>query len=339
MVLCIKVERQEAEEIRRRLAAIDMLDTSYVPERDEKFVYFAVKKRMKNFPFVEKGLMKKEIRYHSIKEYLEKILTRRGVRKLVTSFDVIGSVAILEIPKELEKKEKEIAKAVMLVHGNVKTVAKKAGARKGTYRLRRLKIIAGDKKTETIYNENNCLFKLDIAKVYFSPRLVFERRRIASLVKPNEVILALFAGVGPFPIVIAKFQPKTKIYAIELNPDAFRYLEENIRLNKMQEVITPIKGDVGKIVPKKFVNFADRILMPLPKGGEGFLKYAFMAAKRNCIVHFYSFANSRSPFEDKIKRIEGVANISKRRIKVINKKIVHPYSPRVVQVVIDFKII
>jgi tRNA (guanine37-N1)-methyltransferase len=338
MVLCIKVRRKDAEGIRRKLEAVDVLDINYIPKRDEKFVYFAVKKRLKNFTFAEKKLEKKEKKYHSIKEYLEEILSKKEMDKLIASFDVIGSVAILEIPNELEKKEKEIAKALMLVHGNVKTVLKKVGARTGVYRLRKLKVIAGDRNTETTYKENDCIFKLDVAKVYFSPRLGFERRRIASLVRPNETILAFFAGVGPFPIVIAKFQPKTKIYAIELNPHAFHYLKENIRLNNMDGAITPIKGDVRKIVPRKFKNFADRILMPLPKGGEGFLKYSFIAARKNCVVHFYSFASAKHPFEEKIKKIEGVANDSGRKIEVVGKRIVRPYSPGVVQVVIDFKV-
>lgn len=168
----------------------------------------------------------------------------------------------------------------MNVHRNVKSVFKKLGPMEGVYRTRKLKFLAGERRTVTEYRENNCRFRLDVSKVYFTPRLSFERRRIAEQVKPGEHILALFAGVGPFPIVIAKVQPHVKIHAVELNPDAFKYMQENTRLNRMQEIITPLLGDVKEIVPAKFVNSADRILMPLPKGAEKFLGEAFLAAKR-----------------------------------------------------------
>jgi tRNA (guanine37-N1)-methyltransferase len=208
----------------------------------------------------------------------------------------------------------------------------------GVYRTRKLKFLAGEKRAITEYKENNCRFRLDVSKVYFTPRLSFERKRIAEQVKPNEHILALFAGVGPFPIVIAKVQPHVKIHAVELNPDAFKYMQENIRLNRMQEIITPLLGDVKEIVPAKFVNSADRILMPLPKGAEKFLGEAFLAAKKNCIVHFYQFASEQNPFEEAEKLVANEAMISGRKAEVTGKRVVRPFAPSVVQIVMDFRV-
>ena len=336
---CILVKREEAESIRRELIALNLLDNEYAPKAAQEGIYFPVKGRFKNFELVEVKLKKRAPRVFSLEDSLRDELTPQELDSLVKSFDVIGDIAILEIPKQLYKKEKLIAEALMSVHGNVKSVFKKQGPMEGVYRTRKLKLIAGKRNTESEYKENNCRFKLDVAKVYFTPRLSFERKRIAEHVKPGERILAFFAGVGPFPIVIAKVQPNVKIHAIELNPDAFRYLEENIRLNRMQETITPILGDVKDVVPKKFAEYADRIIMPLPKGAEKFLGEAFLAAKKNCIIYFYQFASEKNPFDGVEKLVKHEAMISGRKAEVIGKRVVRPFAPGVVQVVLDFRIL
>jgi len=338
MTKCIKVNRNEAERIRRELISLNLLDNKYAPKAEDDSIYFPVKGQFRNFKLVEKKLKERAPVVFSLEDSLRSKLTPEEFGLIVKSFDVIGDIAILEIPKKLEKKEKLIAASLLSVHRNVKSVFKKFGPMEGVYRTRKLKFLAGEERTATEYKENNCRFRLDVAKVYFTPRLSFERKRIAEQVKPGERILALFAGVGPFPIVIAKMQPQVKIHAVELNPDAFKYMEENIRLNRMQEMITPLLGDVKDIIPKKFVNSADRILMPLPKGAEKFLGEAFLAARKNCIIHFYQFASEQNPFEDAETFITKEAMISGRKAEVIAKRIVRPFAPGVVQIVVDFRV-
>jgi len=338
MTNCIKVSKTEAEHIRRELISLNLLDNDYAPKAESGGVYFPVKGKFKDFELIERKLEKRASRVFSLEESLRSKLTPKELEFIVKSFDVIGDIAIIEIPKELEKKEKLIAESLLSIHRNVKSVYKKLGPMEGVYRTRKLKFLAGEKRTVAEYRENGCRFRLDVAKVYFTPRLSFERERIAEQVKPGEHILALFAGVGPFPVVIAKVQPKVKIHAIELNPDAVKYMEENIRLNRMQEMITPLLGDVKELIPRKFVNSADRILMPLPRGAEKFLGEAFLAAKRNCIIHFYQFASEKNPFEDTEKLVADEAHLCGRKVEVIGKRVVRPFAPGVVQVVLDFKV-
>ncbi|MCX6776444.1 MAG: class I SAM-dependent methyltransferase family protein [Candidatus Micrarchaeota archaeon] len=338
MTKCIKVNRNEAERIRRELISLNLLDNNCAPKAEDDDIYLPVKGQFRNFKLVEKKLKERAPRVFSLEDSLKSKLTPEEFGLVVKSFDVIGDIAIVEIPKKLEKKEKLIAASLLSVHRNIKSVFKKLGPMEGVYRTRKLKFLAGENKTVTEYKENNCRFRLDVAKVYFTPRLSFERKRIAEQVKPGERILALFAGVGPFPIVIAKTQPQVKIHAVELNPDAFKYMEENIRLNRMQEAIIPIFGDVKDIIPKRFVDSADRILMPLPKGAEKFLGEAFLAARKNCIIHFYQFASEQNPFEDAESFITKEALINGRKAEVIAKRVVRPFAPGVVQVVLDFRV-
>jgi tRNA (guanine37-N1)-methyltransferase len=321
--------------MRRTLIAKRLLDFAHKPEADNKFVYFPVTKSIAGAKTVNRR-MQPAARQPSFEEELARMLSPREREALVRSFDVIGDIAVLEIPRALAKKEKRIADALLRTHKNVKVVAKKTGAFGGVFRVRPVKVIAGEWRTETVHRESGCAFALDIAKVYFSPRLSYERERIAGQVKPGERVLALFAGVGPFPIIIAKRQPTAEIIAIELNPVAVKYLKRNIKLNRV--AVRAVLGDVKKLLPEKFRD-AQRILMPLPKGAEGFLRYAFAAARNGCIIHFYAFCSAKAPFEEAIERIEKAAKKSRVRIAVLSRRVVRPYSPSTVQVVVDFKVL
>ncbi len=266
------------------------------------------------------------------------------------AFDQIGSVAILEVPEERKKEAKQLAAEIMATNKHIASVYAKGSAMAGKYRVRKLKFLAGKKSTLTTYKESNCTFELDVSKVYFSPRLAFERTRIANEVKPNEHILALFAGVGPFPIVIAKklkVEHKTaEIIANELNPIAVKYLKHNITLNKVEEFVTADKGDAAKLLVK-YKKWADRIIMPLPHTAEQFLPQVIDATAKGGIVHFYGFGPHRDertkkaadPFKKLETKIKSLCKKKKRTCKIIFKRIVRPYSPFAVQVVIDFKVL
>lgn len=261
--------------------------------------------------------------------------------KLPKSYEVIGSrekaLIIIEIPDKLKKKEKVIAKKLLKLHKNVKGILKKESERKNAFRLRKFKLLAGDKNTEVVHKESGCLFKLDPTKVYFSPRESTERERISKLVKPNETVLVMFGGVAPYPIVIAKKQPKIKkIYSIELNPDAHKYALENIKLNKIENKIILIKGDVRKECKKLGIKF-DRVIMPLPKGAHLFLELAVNCLKEKGMLHFYHWAHEGDLYSGAIKLLKDMTKKLKRKIKIVNKKKVLPYGPRTWKIVIDAK--
>jgi len=256
------------------------------------------------------------------------------------SYDLIGSsekaVAIVEISEG--KSEKRIAEEIMKKNKNVKSVLKKVSGRKGKLRLRECKLIAGNRNTEVVHREYGYLLKLDPQKVYFSPREANERQRIAEQVKPNEIVLVMFSGIAPFALAIAKKQPEVKkIYCIEKNSDAHEYAEENVRINKLAHKINLICGDVGKEakkLPQKF----DRIVMPLPLGAKSFLKIAFEGLKKKGVIHFYAISEEDNLFSNVLSNIKSVSRKLKKRIKILNKKKVLPYSPGKWKVCIDFSV-
>lgn len=175
---------------------------------------------------------------------------------------------------------------------------------------------------------------MDVSKVYFSPRLSHERERILELVKDNEVILGLFSGVGPFPLVLAKHK-NVKAYSIELNPIGHKYAVENIKLNKVEHKVVAIEGDVRDVLKKKeFQNIADRVTMPLPKDAINFLDCVASACKKNAIIHFYAFS-SAAELPSLEKQILELLN---RPAEIILTRKVRKFSPEVDQYSFDIKI-
>ena len=273
----------------------------------------------------------------NLKQALTAALSPEELGHLISSFDIVGEIAIIEIPKELEKKQKIIAQALMQVQKNVKTVCKKLSGRKGRYRLQKVKVIAGKKSTETIHKESGCMFNLDITKAFFSPRLSGERQRIAKQIKEGEIVGVFFAGIGPYPIVFAKHSQMKKAFAIELNKNAVRLLKENLKLNKVTDKIEVFFGNVKKLV-KKIAGKCDRIVMPMPKGGEDFLKQAFIAAKKEAIIHFYHFVERENGFSEAIERIKKACKKNRVECSILNKRRVIDFSASKIEAVIDFSI-
>jgi len=274
----------------------------------------------------------------NLRDALNDILTPAEKKKLITSFDIMGDIAVIDIPDELVGKEKEIGNALLQVHKSIKVVCKRSGIHEGDYRIRHVEVIAGEDRTETVHRESGVSMKLDINNVYFTPRLSHERERVAEQVKPGETIGAFFAGVGPFPLVIAKKQPNVRIYAIELNPTAFEYMKYNINVNGAGGCIHALCGDVKEIAPPLLKGKCDRILLTLPKGGEDFLDLALECANNGCIIHFYQFAPEEDHFSAAAKKVEEAAKRSKKKVEIVNRHIVRPYAPGINQIVLDIKV-
>ena len=256
------------------------------------------------------------------------------------AIDFIGDIAIVEIPKELTYYKKDVGKAILNANKQTSTVFAKSGGIKGVFRTRDLELIAGDNKTKTIYKEYGCIYHVDVAKAYFSPRLSNEHNRVASQVRNGETVIDLFAGVGPFSIPIAKKQKKILIYAIDINPDAILLLKRNIRLNHTENKIIAMLGDSRQIVPKKLLEKADRVIMNLPEKSVDFIETACKAIKiTGGILHYYCFVKDSKPLEKAKIQLKEAVNQNNRHLKdFIGAKTVREVAPYTWQVVVDARI-
>jgi tRNA (guanine37-N1)-methyltransferase len=328
-MLGVRVPAKDAQKVKKELRDICALDTGKKAARDGDFVIFPVNGEVEGHDLVEAEF--EGFRGHrKFKDVLSERLTPEELSLTKRAFDTIGDIAIIEVPRELETQEKFIAEALMEAHKNIRSVYKKSSDIKGEGRTRELKFLRGEERTETLHKEHGMKLKLDITKAYFSPRLSAERERILSQTKDGEVVVDLFAGIGPFSILLAKNRD-IKAYAIDVNPHAFEYLKENIRINKVADKVTPLLGDCREAAPK---GAAMRVIMNLPKSSDEFLDLTFDVIKKG-VVHYYAISPEEDLYESKIDFIKKTAKEKGRKIEIINRKIVRPYSPYNYHIVID----
>ncbi len=231
------------------------------------------------------------------------------------SFDIIGDLAITKMPRVSPAGTEEVAKAIMAVNKGVKAVFIQTSAVAGDFRVRGLTHVAGENRTRTVHKESGCVFAVDVKTCYFSPRLLHERQRIAQLVQPNETVVNMFAGVGCFSIIIAKRQPTTKVYSIDINPTAVQFMKENIRVNRVFNKVIPMLGDAKEIIENHLQRCADRVLMPLPEKAYEYLPCAVSALKPSGgWIHIHAFEHATKA-EDPAERVrqkvaERLSNLS-----------------------------
>jgi len=333
-MLCIKVPLKDAEKLKKELISHDLLDKDYAVKKDKDFIYFPVKKKFKtHYEFKRRLLEKKDVQTN-LKSSLTAKLKENDLKFLRKSMDTVGNIAILEIPDELVKKEKLIAQEVLNINKHIKTVLKK-GKHEGVYRIQKLEHLAGKKTKETIYKENNVLLKLDVEKVYFSPRLSSERKRIMEMIKKPEDVLVMFSGCAPYVCVIAKNTTAKSVYGVEINPVGHDYAIQNILLNKLTNAFAFV-GDVKMVVPNLNMKF-DRIIMPLPKSADNYLEVAFSVSKKGAIIHFYDF-QKEGEFDMSAEKIRKACKIAGKKCKILNIVKCGQSAPREFRICVDFQV-
>ncbi len=262
-------------------------------------------------------------------------------------YDIIGDIAIIKIPKQSDKRVGIlIANHILGKCKRVRVVTTQIEPAHGEYRIQKFEVIAGENRTETIHKESKCLFKLDINKVFFTPRLMYERLRIAKLINHGEVIINMFAGVGTYSIVIARHAKPSVIYSIDANPDAYNFMLQNIQINKVTNIIVPILGDAGEIIMKKLVNIANRVLMPLPELAKTYLPYAILALKNDGgYVHIYdTYHRSKEETIGDLfsKAVRDYSRILSNKVKYFEFKLIRvtrKIGVRLYQIVMDIYIV
>lgn len=277
-----------------------------------------------------------------LKAVLKEKLTPKELALVYKSYDVIGDIAVIRVPEQLLSHSKTIAKALMLQHKHIKAVWRQSSPVSGSFRLRKLEWIAGERRTETIHKEHGCMFKVDIKNCYFSPRLAFERMRVANLVEDGDVVVNMFAGVGCYSIIIAKHSKALKVYSIDINPLAVRYMKENILLNKVFNKVFPIKGDAKTIIERMLKNTANRVLMPLPEKAYEYLDFALSAIKpQSGWIHYYDFQYAKkedNPIEKAKTKVAKKLQQRNVNFELSFSRVVRQTGPNWYQLVIDIQV-
>lgn len=282
--LCLKVPRGEAESTRKKLLELGLLDIGRRIRREDDIVLIPVLSRQAEGLGHELADEELEVREVLETDYRKVAEVPDGVRnRLPTSFDIIGEVAIIRLDDDIVAHADKVGEALMETFPRLRTVALDQGV-KGELRVRDIRVVAGAPSTETVHQEHGVRLKVDPAKEYFNPRLANERMRIASLVKPGEKVVDMFAGVGPFSIMIAKHAQPAVVYAMDLNHDAVEHMRANVQLNKVTTVV-PLEGDAVELLSG--IVCADRIIMNLPHSAREYFADALTKLNMGGTIHLY----------------------------------------------------
>ena len=329
---CVKVPLREINNTRIKLMSDGLMSMEYRIKTTDEYGYIPITDDIEGYAIEDIELEPVKRVPHNFAEILEDELTPEEIENLKTSFDTIGDIVILEIPDELQDKKQLIGDAAYKFTKR-KAIYMKKSAIKGTIRVRDLEFLSGVDDSLTIHKEHGVRLKLDVREVYFSPRLATERKRVMESVKDGEKILDMFCGIGPFPIVIAR-NKDVDITAVDINEAAIKYLDENIKLNKLKGNIESHCGDVRE-VSKGFKTKFDRIIMNLPGLAYSFLDVAIDLIEDDGIINYYEFSDS---YEQGIKRLNEAASGAGKKVEILNTRKVKSISPDEWHVSIDAKI-
>ncbi len=339
---CLKVFKGKAEETRKLLLDSGLLDPGFMLKVDGRFVLIPVREGTDDSELSGLGIRTKVTSSEMVqinkvpRSYKDLAKVPDDLRVLLpTSFDVIGEVLILKLPDELLAYKEEIGRAVLDANRHVRSVTLDRGV-KGELRVRDLETIAGSVQLETVHVENNLRFKLDPSLVYFSPRLSTERMRLASLVRPDESVLDMFCGVGPFALTVARYSEAKSVLGIDLNPDCIRFLKVNATLNSLSDRVEGLLGDSREIVPT--LDGFDRVIMNLPHSSLEYLELALNVTRDGGWVHLYIMVEG-SAYKEGLAMIMYVLNGSGRKWKIETTKEVHQYSPTQHMMVFDINVL
>ena len=330
---------RQAEKARKYLSENNLLRKDLKVSKDNSSIYFPVKEALhilNSYKIIEKEFEINEIKPKSYKEIVS--LPDNLKQDLPTSYDVIGDIILIKLPENLTKYQEEIGKSLLKTNKSIKTVCLTQPV-SGELRTRNVEVISGEKRTKTIHKEYGLTFNVDVKKTYFSQRLANERKRVANLVKPSEVVVDMFAGVAPFSIMIAKYASPKIIYAIDKNEEAIKLARQNIKRNNVLDKIEAIHTDakeVCKILNQKNVK-ADRIIMNLPFSAYLFFTHALKITNNKGVIHLYDILKE-DKIQDRINNLRKTAKENKTTLAKLDIRKIKTYAPREFYIGLDITV-
>lgn len=325
----LRVPKEIAEDVRKRVERAGLKDRTRRIRFENGFVIIPV---VDGFDLEIEGAEVVEDNapvFRERKNFREIVESVAGFYPRHADLKVFGSIGVMKLPDSIAEYRAVIAEEVMKNY-RLKAVWLDLG-RHGMTRRPKMELLAGEGSVVE-YRENGCIFRFDLTRVMYSQGNQFEKMRVAGLVGDGEVVLDMFAGIGYFTIPIAKHSRARRIYAIEINPDSYSFLLENIKLNGVKNVV-PILGDSMSVTPE---SFADRVVMGHIYA-EDFLPVAILALRDEGWIHYHEAVPVRV-MERPLERIRKAAERLNARVLDMRMRKVKNYAPNVVHVVVDVKI-
>ncbi len=274
----------------------------------------------------------------NFKEKLREILSEEELSVLPRGFQTIGRVIIIRLNPVLLEKKILIAKKYMELLPSTRSVYLNMGRIKGKYRTpENIVFLVGEDNPIVEHKEHGVIYRFDFTKIMFSMGNLNERKFLATLVKENEVIVDMFAGIGYFSLPIAKHSKPKIIYSIELNLESFKFLTENIKINHLDDIIVPINGDskIEVIKLSKSGVRADRVIMGVFPAPKDFIKEALTLTKESGTTFHYEGVATKENYLSLFNEFKEIAETSSFKCDLLSERFVKSYGPHLYHVVID----
>jgi len=322
-VPCVRVPREEGERTRQRLAEADLVGDGYDITVEEGRLYVPVSDASAvpdGFDVVEFDAPVREGQ-----------TMPADLLGFEPSYERLGELVIID--EDDPERAQQIADAIVESDLPVEGVLNRASKIKGTERVRDWDVLAG-KTTTVVHREYGCAFELDLAEVYFSPRLATERHRVVEQVEAGEHAFDMFAGVGPFVVPFA--ERGATCVGTDINGVAIEYLRKNAERNGVADRVTAIHGDVREVAGD-YEGWADRIVMNLPHSADEFLDTAVALAGDDCTIHYYDIQPDTDSFGPGERAIRAAAEPT-YEVTVETRRRVRSYAPGEHNVVLDARL-
>jgi len=242
--------------------------------------------------------------------------------RLPRSFDIVGDVVLVRLPRELESRGPEIGEALHRFVPHARAVGWDRGVH-GVERRRTIERLAGAGDWATVHRENGLELSVDLGRAYFSPRLAREHALVAAEVRPGETVYDLCCGVGPFAVHIARDGRARSVVAVDVNPDAIALLQRTLQRypfgGRVRPVVASIEGFLPSAPP------CDRAILNLPHEGIKYAPSVARAVGPGGRLHLYEVV-ARNDLADRGHVI--AERLEPRGAWVaFERRTVHPYSP------------
>jgi tRNA wybutosine-synthesizing protein 2 len=153
---------------------------------------------------------------------------------------------------------------------------------------------------------------------------------MSEIVQEGEYVVDMFACVGQFALHMAK-KENVLVKAIEINPRAYKFLTENIVLNRLEEKVTAVFGNNREVSPR---GVANRIVMGYLHNTLLFLPIALKTLSTSGGVVHMHLATAASDVADTCNTINNLCGHYSFRSEIEVRKIKN-YSPGIGHYVFD----
>lgn len=239
--------------------------------------------------------------------------------EIARSFSKVGHIIHLNLRDHLLDFKQIIGEVLLDKTSNARTVVNKTTKIDNTYRNFSMELICGEEQMVTQVRENGTVFEFDFSKVYWNPRLSTEHQRVVDSLSSEDVLFDVFCGVGPFAIPCAK--KKCRVFANDLNPNCYTWLNHNVKLNKVKDgnistfnkdgadfITTDVKKELMCLAKNPEFCGKTHVAMNLPALALNFVKYfknlfSFDEMSEDELqkvipkIHVYFFVNGSNPEE------------------------------------------